>query len=200
MRAFGIFAAFAAITSAFAAPLSAPANAVAARNDDAASVTINISNTIVTLNNVVSGTIVPQIQTIITTVDNVQDVATQVKPLLIQLATVISTAIVKVGGNAVSNALDIGDNTQSTGTLTVEQIQQILAGLQALIADILCKVVALLNGVDPELATIVTNVLTCIAWLLKAVQYIVGDLSLDPLGKLVASILSVYNISIPGVN
>jgi len=200
MRAFGIFAAFAAITSVFAAPVPAPANAVAARSDDAASVTINISNTIVTLNNVVSGTIVPQIQTIITTVDNVQDVATQVKPLLIQLATVISTAIVKVGGNAVSNALDIGDNTQSTGTLTVQEIQQILSDLQALIADILCKVVTLLKDVDPTLATIVTNVLTVLAWLLKAVQYIVGDLSLDPLASLVTSILSVYNISIPGVN
>lgn len=62
MRAFGIFAAFAAITSVFAlpAPIPASANAIKARDGDI--VASNIANTVISLQNVITNEIVPQIR------------------------------------------------------------------------------------------------------------------------------------------
>jgi len=200
MRAFGIFAAFAAFTSVFAAPLAAPAPAtgnsiaVKARDD---TVPASIANAVLDLQASVN-TSVSGLQSVLDTAGpDLGTVVSDLAPYLEQLVSDLTSAAGKAGLAALGNLFG-----GSASDLTLAQIGAILATIEQDIANILCEIATLIGPNYPQTAATIETIITILNALTQGVSEVTGDLSefLPNLGSLIGPILGDLGIQIPGLS
>lgn len=201
MRFFGIFAAFTAVTTVFAAPLAAPApasaDALAVRANNV--VPANIASIVTDLQGDVNGVI----NDILTAIHNANDEVTAVipviEPLLAKLGSDIAAAAGKVGLNALGSLFNFGGG--SNGGMNINDFVALMTQLDTDLINVLLKVAQLIKQDYPDVANQIQTVVTMLSMLSGAIQSIVHNSQLNlntPLTEIIKPLLALLGINIPG--